>query len=125
MKKEAKLNTILNQYLREKKMYCFYELKQVTHLVDVFRFSTIEKVQWEGLKAVEANGLVYKLSDETSRPKPCDGLSVPALPAYLVIAFLNKLIFIRFKEIVKLQDEGRISIKQAEAEKIAELIVKI
>ena len=85
IKKEAKWNTILNQYLREKKFYCFYELKQTE--LDYFPFSKIETVQYEGLQATEKNGLVWKLSDEDQREKPCDGMSIPPLPSYLVIKF--------------------------------------
>jgi hypothetical protein len=120
---EARVNTILNQYLREKKLYCFYELKRTS--ADTFAFGKIEKVQWEGLQATELSGLVWKLSDEICRPKPCDGFSIPPLPSYLIIAFENELCFIRFKKIMDLRDEGIISIHQLKAEEIAEIIVKI
>ncbi len=121
MKKEAKWNTILNQYLREKKMYCFYELKQTE--TKSFAFGKIEKVQWDGLQSMEANGLVWKLSDEISRPKPCDGFSLPPLPSYLIIKFPAKFIFIRFEKIVELRDEGVISINRSKAEEIADRII--
>ena len=122
-KREAKCNTILNQYLREKAFYCFYELKNTNK--ESFQFSKIEKVQWEGLQATEKHGLVWKLSDEISRPKPCDGFSIPPLPSYLIIKFTGEFCFIPFKEIIKLRDEGIISIKRSKAEELSEKIIKV
>lgn len=123
MKKEAKWNTVLNQYLREKKLYCFYELKQTeTH---IFAFGKIEKVQWDGLVATEKSGLVWKWSDEISRPKPCDGASIPPLPSYLIIKFPGEFCLIRFGKILELRDEGIISINRDDAEKIADKIIKL
>jgi hypothetical protein len=125
MKKyEAYYNTMLCNYFREKKVYCYYELKQ-TGNQDTFNFAKIEKVQWDGLQATEKNGLVWKLSDEISRPKPCDGFSIPPLPSYLVIKFNNEFCLIRFGEIVKLRDEGVISITKKKAEEISEKIIKM
>jgi hypothetical protein len=123
MKREAKWNTILNQYLREKEFYCFYELKQTDK--ESFPFAKIEKVQWDGLQATEKYGLVWKWSDEISRPKPCDGASIPPLPSYLIIKFKDEFCFIRFKIIVGLRDEGIISITREMAEKLSDKIVKI
>jgi len=121
MRKEAKWNTILNQYLKEKKFYCFYELKQTDK--DSFPFSKIEKVQWDGLQATEKNGLVWKLSDEESRPKPCDGLSAPPLPSYLIIKFKEKFCLIRFNKILELRNEGVISVSRSKAEEISDKII--
>lgn len=123
MKREQKWNTLLNQYLREKKFHCFYELKATT--TESFQFSKIEKVQWEGLQATEKYGLVWKLSDEISRPKPCDGFSIPPLPSYLIIKFKDGFYFVQFKEIIKLRDEGVISISKKVAEKISDKIIKL
>jgi hypothetical protein len=122
MKREAEYNVILNQYFREKKMYCFYELKQT--LNEIFPFSKIEKVQWDGLQATERNGLVWKWSDEISRPKPCDGVSIPPLPSYLIIKFQREFCFIRFEKIIELRDKGVISISRFDEEKLAEKIIK-
>lgn len=120
-KKEQGWNVILNQYLREKQFYCFYELKQTDK--DSFPFSKIEKVQWEGLQATEKNGLVWKLSDEISRPKPCDGFSIPPLPSYLIIKFKEEFCLIRFEKIVDLRNEGIISISRSMAEEISDKII--
>ena len=123
MKKEQKWNTLLNQYLREKKFYCYYELKQT--MTESFQFGKIEKVQWEGLQSTEKNGLVWKWSDEISRPKPCDGVSIPPLPSYLIIKFKDEFCCIRFNEILKLREEGVISISRLTAEELSEIIIKI
>jgi len=123
MRNEAYWNTALNQYFREKRFYCFYELKHLT--AESFPFSKIEKVQWDGLQSMERNGLVWKLSDEISRPKPCDGFSIPPLPSYLIIKFSSEFCFIRFNKIVKLRDEGVISITRSKAEEISEKIIKL
>ena len=123
MKKEAKWNTVLNQYLREKKLYCYYELKQ-TH-TESFQFAKIETTQDEGLPALEKSGLVWKFSDEISRPAPCDGGSFPPLPTYLIIKFKDEFCLIRYEEITKLRDEGIISISRSKANELSERIIKI
>lgn len=123
-KYEAKWNTVLNQYFREKQFYCFYELKQ-TGNQRIFNFGKIEKCQWDGLQATERNGLVWKLSDEDSREKPCDGLSIPPLPSYLIIKFAHEFTVIRFEKIVKLRDEGVISISIETAREISDKIIKL
>jgi hypothetical protein len=124
MKREQRWNTVLNAYLREKKMYMFYELKQ-TGNQNSFSFAKIEKVQWEGLQTTEKSGLVWKLSDEISRPKPCDGFSIPPLPSYLIIKFSDEFCFIRFDKIVNLRNEGAISINRSRAEEISDKIIKL
>ena len=121
-KKEAKAQVILSAYFREKKIYGFFELKQTE--TDNFRLSKIERTQYEGLQATEKSGLVWKLSDEDSRPKPCDTLSIPPLPSYLVIKFKDGFYIVRFQKFVDLRDEGVISVSRAEVERMAEKIIK-
>jgi len=123
MKREQKWNSVLNAYLREKRMYIYYELKQ-TH-TESFQFSKIRKVQWDGLQATEKNGLVWKLSDEISRPKPIDGLSAPPMPSYLIIKFKDEFCFILFEVIVALRDEGVISISRSRAQELSKKIIKL
>lgn len=122
-KTEAKWNTILNQYLREKKLYCYYELKVC--ITKSFPFSKIEKHQWEGLQALEQNGLVWKLSDEDQRQKMCDGFSTPPLPSYLVIKWPDGFYFIRFEEILNLMRHDQTSIYKKYAEKKAERVIHL
>jgi len=123
MKREQKWNTLLNQYFREKEFYCYYELKQTQN--ESFQFAKIRKVQWDGAIAMEKNGLVWKFSDEISRPKPCDGVSAPPMPAYLIIKFKDEFCFIRFYKVVEMRDEGIISISKETAEEISEKIIKL
>ena len=123
MKREQKWNTLLNQYFREKEFYCYYELKQTQN--ESFQFAKIRKVQWDGAIAMEKNGLVWKFSDEISRPKPCDGVSAPPMPAYLIIKFKDEFCFIRFYKIVEMREEGIISISKETAEEISEKIIKL
>jgi len=122
-KREASSNTILNQYFREKQFHCFYELKEAPG--GTFRFGAIRKVQWDGLQSTERNGLVWKWSDEVSRPKPCDGVCIPPLPSYLIIKFAGEFVLFRFEKIVKLREQGVISISRSKAEEIAEKIIKL
>lgn len=122
-KLEAKAQTIWNQYLREKKLYGFFELKITTG--DTISLAKIEKHQYEGLQATEKNGLVWKLSDEDSRLKPCDCISIPPLPSYLVVRYLDGFYMIRFEKIVDLKDRGIVSLKRSIAEDLAEKIIKL
>lgn len=126
MKREAHFNTLLNQYLREMRkqgFYIYYELKQTN--TDSFAFGKIRKVQWDGLQAAEENGVIWKWSDEISRPKPLDGQSTPPLPSYLIIKFPDGFYFIRFNKIVELRDSSVISISRGRAAEIADRIVKL
>ena len=120
---EAKSQIIFNQYLRETKMLGFFELKQTDS--EILPFSKIEIVQYDGLQATEKHGLVWKLSDEDQRPKPCDCLSIPPLPSYLVIRFKDGFYIIRFRKIVDMRDNGTISISRVDAAKIADKIIRV
>ena len=121
--RENKSNTILNQYLREKRLYCYYELKVATG--NTFPFSKIESNQDQGLPALNKEGLVWKLSDEDSRKKPCDGFCTPPLPAYLVIKFKDTFYFIDYEWIAGLRASGAKSITEEGARELSTKIVKI
>lgn len=120
---EAKQNTVLNQYLREKRkegFYCYYELKVATG--KTFNLKNIEINQEEGLPALNHNGLVWKFSDEDSRKKPCDGASLPPLPAYLVVKFKKKFYFIKWAAIAVMKYKGEKSVDEEKANKIADIV---
>lgn len=121
--RESSSNTALNQYLREKKHYCYYELKVARG--NTFPFSKIEDVQNESLPALEKEGMTWKFSDEDSRRKPCDGGCFPPLPAYLVIKFGSRYCFILYGNIARLIEAGRKSITETEAISLSTLIVHI
>jgi hypothetical protein len=122
-KREAKWQTIFNKYLRETKFYGFFELKQTE--AETFPFAKIETVQWEGLVACEKSGLVWKLSDEDQRQKPCDCLSVVPMNSYLVVKFRDGFYVVRFQKIVDLRDNGVISISRTDMGKIADKIIRL
>ena len=123
VKREAKKNTILNQYLREKKFYCYYELKVVRG--KTFNFAAIEINQDEGLPALSKEGLTWKLSDEDSRKKPCDGFCAPPLPTYLVLHHGVSLYFVRYYHIEQMKLEGATSIHIDVCKQIADKVVHI
>jgi hypothetical protein len=122
-KVEAKWNTLLNKYFKEKKFFCYYELKQTKD--NSFSFSKIETNQIDGLTATEESGMVWKLSDEDQRKKPCDGFSTPPLPSYLIIKWPDGFYLIRFKEILDMIEKGENKISKEQAKKIAEKIIRI
>ena len=121
--KESKSNTILNQYLREVRFYCYYELKVAKG--GTFNFAKIETNQDEGLLALAKAGLVWKFSDEDSRKKPCDGACLPPLPAFLAVKFKHVFYLIKYREIVKMKETGRKSIKEQECRELSTKIVNI
>ncbi len=120
-KREAKAQVIFNQYLREKRLHGFFELKVAKG--GTFNFHDIEDHQYEGLQATEKNGLVWKLSDDDRRKKPCDTLSIPPLPSYLVIQFETDFYLIWIGIIVRMKEQNKISITRAEAEEEAEIVI--
>ena len=123
--KEAGSNTVLNQYLREKRkegFYCYYELKVARG--NTFYFSNIETNQHESLPALANEGLVWKLSDEDSRRKPCDGFSAPPLPSFLVIKFGQTYCFVEYRRILKMITSGSTSISLDEAIETSEKVLR-
>lgn len=121
IKREAYWQTIFNQYLREKKWYGYFELKQTK--ANTFPFAKIEDCQWIGLQACEQYGLVWKLSDQDMREKPCDTIAIPPLPAYLVIKFADGFYIIKFSEIVKMREAGDKSISKSRASLVADRVI--
>lgn len=121
IKHEAHWQTIFNQYLREKKWYGYFELKQTK--AKTFNFKAIEQCQLDGLSAVEQSGLVWKLSDQDQRQKPCDTVYTPPLPAYLVIKFEDGFYIIRSTEILKRIERGDKSINKASAMLVADRVI--
>ncbi len=123
-KREAKMQTLWNQYLRETRTLGYFELKITDERY--LPLSRIEKHQYEGLQAMEESGFVWKLSDEDTRQKPCDCFCAPPMTSYVVIKFPGEYCYmVPFKEIVKLREDGLISIKQEKAQEVAEKIVKL
>lgn len=92
IKREAKWNTLLNQYLREKKLYCNFELKQTKG--NSISFNSVKRLQYEGLMAAEYKGFLWKYSDQDQRQKPFDGSCNPPLPGYVIIKYPKCFVFI-------------------------------
>lgn len=122
-KKEARWQVIFGHYLRETGREGFFELKQTSG--KSFPFSKIEPHQLDGLLSAEKNGLVWKLSDEDRRKKPCDCLAIPPLPAYLVIKFPDAYYAIRIMDIQRLKDSGEPGITKDKAIDLAEFILML
>ena len=121
--KEKKWQVLFNQYLREKRFHGFFELKQTS--AKSFPFSKIELHQYEALRATEQQGLVWKLSDEDQRQKPCDTICIPPLPSYIVIKFPDGFYCIRIQNIIEMKVAGLKSVTIDIAKKIAEKIIRI
>lgn len=85
IKREANFQTVFNQYLRAKKLYGHFELKQTSG--NSIPFSDVKLHQVEGLLAAQENGFVWKLSDEDSRQKPFDCISTPPTLSYVVFKY--------------------------------------
>lgn len=124
---EVKWQTIWTNYLKEKRlkgeMYGYYELKQTKK--DSLPFSKIEIHQYDGLQATEKSGMTWKFSDDDGREKPCDCGNFPPLPSYIVIKFIDAFYMIRIEEIVKMREEGNISITREMAKNKAEKILTL
>lgn len=122
--REAGSNTVLNQYLREKRkegFYCYYELKVARG--GTFNFKAIEEVQDESLPALQNEGLVWKFSDEDSRRKPCDGGSFPPMPSFLIIKFGKVYYFVLYEKIRGMMAQGDKSITEREASTLSTAIL--
>ena len=102
-------------------MYCYYELKVAKG--KKFWFSQIEDHQHDALPALQKEGLVWKLSDEDSRRKPCDGFSAPPLPAYLVVLYADTFYLILYAKIARMRATGRHSVDEDEAVRMADHVI--
>ena len=125
-KREAKWQTIFNQYLRKLQPvglgFGHYELKQT--ITDKFFYSKIETTQYESLPVLESTGLVWKHSDQDQRIKPCDCSSIPPLPTYVVIKYPIGFCVIRYKDLMKEKEGSKMkSISQERAQQIAEKVI--
>ena len=94
-KSEAHWQTIWNQYVREKNLYGYFELKYTDK--DSMPFNAVKDHQRLGLLASEANGFVWKLSDADMREKPFDSFNAKPAPAYVVIKFPGGFYVINIK----------------------------
>lgn len=126
MKREAKWQTIFNQYLRQvgSNGYGYYELKQTR--TDSIPFKNVKDHQIDSLLASHQNGLIWKWSDQDQREKPVDCGSFPPLQSYIVIKFPDGFYVITIKDFIKERDTSdRESLTKENAFKIAKKVIHI
>lgn len=101
-------------------IYGNFELKQTT--TDSILFSCLRDVQKKGLPKMEENGLAFKWSDADPREKPCDFLSIPPLPSYVVIKYPGVFCMIRVDDFLEEEkkDIKKKSLSVTRAKHIAE-----
>lgn len=104
MSKEKKWQVILNQYLRQKRLYCNFELKKTD--TDSLPFKAIALHQIESLLAGQITGLLWKYSDQDQRKKPFDGSCNPPLPSYVIIKYPSCFVFISISKFIYQRDFG-------------------
>jgi hypothetical protein len=117
MKKEAKFQTIFNQYIRIKRIPGVFELKQTES--DTLLFSALKEHQKKGLLATTHEGVVWKLSDSDPREKPFDCISTPPLNAYVAIKYPN--FFCIIHAYIFINEEGRSKEKSLSSERARQL----
>jgi len=117
MKKEAKWQTVWNQYVRQKKIYGYFELKQTE--TESIPFTDVKPHQLSGLEASENNGFCWKLSDADFREKPFDSFFALPAPSYVVIKFPDAFYMIRtFLFIKEMKESNRKSLTVDRAKEI-------
>jgi hypothetical protein len=122
MKREAKFQSIFNQYLRNKRLHGVFELKQT--ITDSLPFSALELHQKESLIASMTTGIIWKLSDQDQREKPFDVISSPPLTAYVVIKYPDFFCIIYAPVFIKeSQDSKRRSLTSERAKELAVVTV--
>lgn len=108
MRKEAKHQILWSKYVQnqnKKGKYFYYELKQTR--VDYFPFDSFEEQQIPSLLALQNNGFCYKMSDADTRLKPCDGMSLPPLPSYVVVKYPKAFIMISINNFIHTRDTNK------------------
>jgi len=120
-KREASFQIIFNQYLRKKKLYGVFELKQTT--TNSISFKEVKPHQREGLLAVTSEGFVWKLSDLDPREKPFDTMSIPPIEGYIVIKYPKLACVINIYDF--LAEEKRSTIKSLSKETAQEISLVI
>ena len=121
-KREAQFQTIFNQYLRKKKLFGYFELKQARY--GSLAFNAVKKHQIEGLRSARMSGFVWKLSDEDSREKPFDCISVPPLMSYVVVNYTRRFYIITIYDFMAEMDSSeRESLTEERAKKISTVAV--
>lgn len=123
-KREADFQSVFNQYLRKKRMYGNFELKQTTG--KSIRFDAVEPHQGVGLLAASAEGFVWKYSDQDQRQKPFDCSSIPPLPGYVVLRFPKHFYIIKIERfLLEKVESDRLSITEERSRALADWSVTL
>lgn len=125
IKREQLFQTEFNKYLRAKKLYGVFELKQTT--TNYFLFDEVKPHQVDGLLATQDYGFVHKISDLDVRIKAFDCVSTPPLPGYVVIKYPGCFFVITITAFLNAKDrqlrKSRKTLSKEGAEKICHLKV--
>lgn len=119
-KREASFQTEFNKYLRAKKLYGVFELKQTT--TNYFLFDAVKPHQVDGLLAAQDYGFVWKLSDMDIREKPFDCMNVPPVPGYVVIKYPGAFFIITIIAFLNAKERNRNKNRRTLSKEVAEQI---
>lgn len=92
MKREANIIPTITAYVKIKRIYGFFEVKQTR--TNTFNLSNFEPQQLDSLSSAEMTGLVHKISDQDQRIKPFDIISAPPMKSFIVIKYPHYICFI-------------------------------
>lgn len=124
MKREAQFQLWFNKYLRQKKLYGYFELKQTT--TDSIPFDAVDAHQLESLSAAQKTGIVYKISDSDQRIKPFDCFNAPPQPSYIVIRYPKTCYIITLTNfLIEKASSKRKSLTEKRAEEICLLDIAL
>jgi len=123
-KREASFQTIFNQYLRVKKLYGHFELKQTTG--NSISFNAVKQHQVDGLMSGSLSPFVWKYSDEDQREKPFDCSCIPPIQGYVVIKYPGIFYIIRVQDfIIESRRSERKSLTSDRAKEICHIAVSL
>jgi len=123
MKREANKTPFFEKWVRLKKLYGYFELKQTT--TDSLSFSLVPEHQIDSLLALQDSGLLWKHSDLDMRTKPGDLQFTPPLPAFVVIKYPKEYCVIPVNNFIFERDHSkRKSLTVERAREISTYIIK-
>jgi len=118
MKREANFQTLFGQYVRKKKLYGNFELKQTTTSSLPVTIKGTLKRQTESLVTAQESGLFWKHSDADPREKPCDCSFIPPVDGYMVIKYPGQFSIINVYDFISESKRVK-SLTKKRAEEIA------
>lgn len=126
-KREAGWQTKWKAYVEDqhkKGINFYYELKQTK--TNSLAYNQFKEHQLPDLESLKSGGLVWKLSDQDQRKKPCDGFSAPPQPTYVVIKYPAGYVMIDVTDFIQeIKTSKRKSLSIARALELSYKIVKL